>query len=198
MEDKTNLIRWSIIIGAFFIMTAILWETYVFFQDFKKEERVKVEIWSKALTNFVSANIDDNISDLTLDVLSKNETTPMIEKKSSGNFIIYNIDEVKPTDSLVISKLIKKFNKENQPIEIKYGGEILSVIYYGNSTVINRLKYYPLALILIVFLFISIVYFFYRSSRTAAINKLWSSMAKETAHQIATPLSSIMGWVEIW
>ena len=197
MEDKTNLIRWSIIIGAFFIMTAILWETYVFFQDFKKEERVKVEIWSKALTNFVSANIDDNISDLTLDVLSKNETTPMIEKKSSGDFIIYNIDEVKPTDSLVISKLIKKFNKENQPIEIKYGGEILSVIYYGNSTVINRLKYYPLALILIVFLFISIVYFFYRSSRTAAINKLWSSMAKETAHQIATPLSSIMGWVEI-
>ena len=197
MEDKTNLIRWSIIIGAFFIMTAILWETYVFFQDFKKEERVKVEIWSKALTNFVSANIDDNISDLTLDVLSKNNTTPMIEKKSSGDFIIYNIDEVKPTDSLVISKLIKKFNKENQPIEIKYGGEILSVIYYGNSTVINRLKYYPLALILIVFLFISIVYFFYRSSRTAAINKLWSGMAKETAHQIATPLSSIMGWVEI-
>ena len=76
------------------------------------------------------------------------------------------------------NRLIKKFSRENKPIEIKYDNELLSTLYYGNSTVINKLKYYPLALLLIVVLFGSVVYFFYRSSRTAALNKLWSGMAK--------------------
>src|SRR5690606_5025843 len=67
----------------------------------------------------------------------------------------------------------------------------------GNSPFLNKLKYYPLALLLIVFLFGAVIFFFYRSNKNATQNKLWSGMAKETAHQIGTPLSSLIGWTEI-
>ena len=196
MKDNTSIIRWSIILGSFIIISSILWNTYIFFQNFKSEERIKMEIWSKAQTELINSD-QENISPLTLDILRKNTSTPMIMENTEGNIEHSNIENFNPSDSILVVKLIEKFSRENKPIEIKYNGEILSILYYGNSTVINKLKYYPLALLLIVFLFGSVVYFFYRSSKTAALNKLWSGMAKETAHQIATPLSSIMGWIEI-
>ena len=196
MNNNINIIRWSIILGSFLIISSILWNTYLFFQYFKSEERIKMEIWSKAQIELINSD-QENVSSLTLDVLRNNTSTPMIKVNNDGSIEHNNIENLNLTDTITVSKLIKKFSKENKPIEIKYNNQLLSVLYYGNSTVINKLKYYPLALLLIVFLFTSVVYFFYKSSKTAALNKLWSGMAKETAHQIATPLSSIMGWIEI-
>lgn len=196
MNNNINIIRWSIILGSFLIISSILWNTYLFFQYFKNEERIKMEIWSKAQIELINSD-QENVSSLTLDVLKLNTSTPMILVNNDGSKQKNNIENLNLTDTITVSKLIKKFSKENKPIEIKHNNQVLSVLYYGNSTVINKLKYYPLALLLIVFLFASVVYFFYKSSKTAALNKLWSGMAKETAHQIATPLSSIMGWIEI-
>ena len=196
MNSNTNIIRWSIILGSFLIISLILWNTYVFFQNFKNEERIKMEIWSKAQIELINSD-QEKISPLTLDIIRNNTTTPMIKVNNDGSIEANNIENFNTADTTAVSKLIKRFSQENNPIEIKYNGEVLSVLYYGNSTIINKLKYYPLALLLIVFLFGSVVYFFYKSSKTATLNKLWSGMAKETAHQIATPLSSIMGWVEI-
>ena len=196
MNSNTNIIRWSIILGSFLIISSILWNTYVFFQNFKNEERIKMELWSKAQIELINSD-QEKISPLTLDIIRNNTSTPMIKVNNDGSIEHNNIENFNITDTTAVSKLIKRFSKENKPIEIKYNDELLSVLYYGNSTVINKLKYYPLALLLIVFLFGSVVYFFYKSSKTATLNKLWSGMAKETAHQIATPLSSIMGWIEI-
>lgn len=196
MNNNINIIRWSIILGSFLIISSILWNTYLFFQYFKNEERIKMELWSKAQIELINTD-QENISSLTLEILRNNTSTPMIKVNNDGSIEHNNIENLNLTDTIAISKLIKRFSKENKPIEIKYNNQILSVLYYGNSTVINKLKYYPLALLLIVFLFTSVVYFFYKSSKTAELNKLWSGMAKETAHQIATPLSSIMGWIEI-
>ena len=196
MNNNINIIRWSIILGSFLIISSILWNTYLFFQYFKNEEKIKMEIWSKAQIELINSD-QENVSSLTLDVLKLNTSTPMILVNNDGSKQKSNIENLNLTDTITVSKLIKKFSKENKPIEIKYNNQVLSVLHYGNSTVINKLKYYPLALLLIVFLFTSVVYFFYKSSKTAALNKLWSGMAKETAHQIATPLSSIMGWIEI-
>ena len=196
MNSNTNIIRWSIILGSFLIISSILWNTYVFFQNFKNEERIKMEIWSKAQIELINSD-QEKISPLTLDIIRNNTSTPMIKVNNDGSIEDKNIENFNITDTTAVSKLIKRFSQENKPIEIKYNDELLSVLYYGNSTVINKLKYYPLALLLIVFLFGSVVYFFYKSSKTATLNKLWSGMAKEPAHQIATPLSSIMGWIEI-
>ena len=196
MNSNTNIIRWSIILGSFLIISSILWNTYIFFQNFKNEERIKMELWSKAQIELINSN-QEKISPLTLDIIRNNISTPMIKVNNDGSIEHNNIENFNITDTTAVSKLIKRFSKENKPIEIKYNDELLSVLYYGNSTAINKLKYYPLALLLIIFLFGSVVYFFYKSSKTATLNKLWSGMAKETAHQIATPLSSIMGWIEI-
>ena len=196
MNNNINIIRWSIILGSFLIISSILWNTYLFFQYFKNEERIKMELWSKAQIELINTD-QENISPLTLEILRNNTSTPMIKVNNDGSIEHNNIENLNLIDTIAISELIKRFSKENKPIEIKYNNQVLSVLYYGNSTVINKLKYYPLALLLIVFLFTSVVYFFYKSSKTAELNKLWSGMAKETAHQIATPLSSIMGWIEI-
>src|SRR5690606_33293300 len=80
---------------------------------------------------------------------------------------------------------------------ILYKNDIFATLYYGNSELLNKLKYYPLALLLIIFLFSAVIFFFYKSNKNATQNKLWSGMAKETAHQIGTPLSSLIGWAEI-
>jgi len=156
-----------------------------------------MQIWSLAQAELTKSLGDDNISNLTLEVLKNNSTTPMIKVNKNGKIEFNNIANLKIDDSTKINKLIRKFKNENTPIKIYYDNKVIETLYYGNSDVINKLKYYPLALILIILLFISLIYFYYKSSKNATLNMLWTGMAKETAHQIGTPLTSLMGWVEI-
>ncbi len=196
--SNRNFLRWIIIVASFAIISLILWNTYTFFQHFKAEERAKMENWSSAQAELGKMiDLDGNVSDLPLDIIRSNTTTPMIILNYEGNINFNNIDEEKAKDSLYIQKLIKKFEKENAPIQTILEGKVLDTLYYGNSPLLNKLKYYPLALLLIIFLFGAVAYFFYRSSKVATQNKLWTGMAKETAHQIGTPLSSLIGWTEI-
>ncbi|WP_290696796.1 HAMP domain-containing sensor histidine kinase [Lacinutrix sp.] len=202
-----QLIRWIIIIASFAIISLILWNTYTFFQKFKEEERAKMEIWSSAQKEISSTKENNNI-DLLLKILGSNNTTPILVINVDKSISSYNNIITKgENDSLYIAnnkeRLIKQYEAENTPIRISYidpstQKEVLAgKLYYGNAPLLNKLKYYPLALLLIILLFASVVYFFYRSSKIAAQNKLWSGMAKETAHQIGTPLSSLIGWTEI-
>ena len=189
----SNAFRWIIVVASFVIVSLILWKTYEFFQHFKDEERTKMENWSFAQTDLINAQSNTNL-DLNLKILNSNETTPMLVINNDGSIYSYNnIDENKVNDSIYIQKLISKFKSENTPIEVKP----FSTIYYGNSPLLNKLKYYPLALLLILLLFSGLIFFFYKSNKNASQNKLWSGMAKETAHQIGTPLSSLIGWTEI-
>lgn len=100
-------------------------------------------------------------------------------------------------DSLLLQKEIKQFREENTPISIDDNGEQLATLYYGNSEVLNKLKYYPIALLLIILLFGTVIFFFFKTNKASEQNKLWAGMAKETAHQIGTPLSSLLGWNEL-
>lgn len=198
MVVNKNLFRWISIIVSFVIVSLILWNTYTFFQNFKEEERAKMNIWAKAFED-VNNNDDLNavINELSLEVLQSNSSTPMIIVNNKGEYDLQNIKRLEAGDSLKVKKLINVFKEENIPIEAKFKGVVLQTIYYGNSSLINKLKYYPLALLLILFLFGSVVFFFYKSTKNAVQNKLWAGMAKETAHQIGTPLSSLIGWLEI-
>lgn len=193
-----NFIRSAFVFISLIIVSLISWNTYSFFQKFKAEERVKMENWSFAQIDLTkNIDTDTDIGELPIKILSSNETTPMITLSKNGAFEARNIDESRKNDTTYIFNLIEKFKKENKPIEIKYDGELLSTLYYGNSPMLNKLKYYPMALILIIVLFAAVAYFFYRSTKIADQNKLWTGMAKETAHQIGTPLSSLVGWTEI-
>jgi signal transduction histidine kinase len=198
MFENKNLFRWVSIMVSTLVVSLILWNTYTFFQNVKEEERIKMQIWSKAFDD-VNNNDDLNaiVNQFSLEILQSNHTTPMIITNNRGDFDIQNIDKVTLNDTLKIKKLIIQYKEENVPIQAKFKGEVLQTIYYGNSTLINKLKYYPLTLVLILLLLGSVVYFFYKSTKNAEKNKLWAGMAKETAHQIGTPLSSLIGWIEI-
>jgi len=196
LKNPRILSNWVIITTSLLVITVILWNTFLFFQKFKAEERSKMEIWSLAQTE-LNKSIDNNISLLTLEVLKNNSTTPMIKVNNKGEIEIKNIDNFNVQDSVEVFNMIERFKKENQPIKIIFDGKIIDTLYYGNSEVLNKLKYYPLALIVVILLFIFLIYFYYKSSKIASLNMLWTGMAKETAHQIGTPLTSLMGWVEI-
>ncbi len=214
-NNNRNILRWLIIFASFIIISLILWNTYNFFQHFKAEERTKMENWtfsyvefSKDLFNMdTEAEINKVAEKIVID---STLTTPMLLLDAKKNIISYRnirghsdfqdavnirLDSMYAYDNL--QKLINRFESENQPIEIEFFNAEPGTLYYGNSPLLNKLKYYPLALLLIIILFGAVVYFFYRSSKIATQNKLWTGMAKETAHQIGTPLSSLVGWTEI-
>jgi len=201
LANNQNVFRWMIIISSFFIISLILWNTYDFFQKFKYEERIKMQTWSFAQSDFLKGmdDLDADVSSLTTQVMETNTTTPMIFVDGNGSiFNIRNIDTSSiKNPKIYLSMLKERFEKENIPIEVTYKDTTFGTIVYGNSELLNKLKYYPLALILIIVLFAAVAYFFYRSTKIASQNKLWTGMAKETAHQIGTPLSSLVGWTEI-
>lgn len=199
MLQKKTFSRWAFILASIFIVSLILWNTYIFFNQLKENERAKMEIWAAAYNDFLQNNgLDAPVGDVILTIIQGNATTPMILYTHKED--IYTDRNIDPNDINTREKkekLIKQFSSEYKPIEIKNEDNLLATIYYGNSPVINKLKYYPAFLILIIFLFILAIYLFYKTSKSAEQNRLWAGMAKETAHQIGTPLSSLVGWTEI-
>ena len=136
-----NIIRWVIILASFIIISLILWNTYIFFQNFKAEERKKMETWSFAQTEFVKEETNTNL-ELTLKVLNSNTTTPMVVINTDGSLATYNnIKNFKDNDTIYINKLIKQYKSENSPIEVYYKGNHYQTLYYGNSPLLNKLKY---------------------------------------------------------
>lgn len=194
-KNKDN--SWLLV--AFFIVALILWNTNILFQNLKKEERAKMELWSMAQREFVENN---TVNNLTFQVLQQTWINPMIHVNDQGKIIGHkNIDwDPALEDSLAIYKRLEKIKKENQPILIRYKDSLTSInqkLYYGDSVLLKKLQYYPLALLLIIFLFGAVLYFVFKTSRVSEQNRLWAAMAKETAHQIGTPLSSMIGWITI-
>jgi hypothetical protein len=195
--DNRNVTRWVIIVASFIIISLILWNTYTFFQIFKNEERLKMEVWAEAQKSLLNANENTDI-ELPLKVLNYNATIPLLLTNSKDSIISSrNIDESRIKDPEKAKELLEGFRSNNTPIKIEYDKGKYHLLYYNNSSLLNKLKYYPVALVLIIVLFGGVVYNFYRSTKMATQNKLWAGMAKETAHQIGTPLSSLIGWLEI-
>lgn len=196
-SESRNVTRWILILTSFVIVSLILWNTYTFFQRFKKDERLKMELWAEAQTNVFSSDVDADIS-LPLKIISNTTTIPIIVTDENDSIVNKtNIEDVDEKDNVKLRNLLEKLKKENEPIVMEYVEGKFRYLYYGDSSLLNKLKYYPLALLLIIFLFGLLVFNFYQTSKIATQNKLWAGMAKETAHQIGTPLSSLIGWLEI-
>jgi len=192
--------NWGLL-GAFAIVSLILWNTYILFQVVKNEERTKMELWATAQKELVESNdLSRDYGTLSFDVLQKIGVTPMIQVNEKGEIIDFRNIEWNPQkdpDSLELYAILAQLKKENDPIPIVYKNIINQNLYYGDSLLLVKLQYYPLALLLIILLFGSLLYFFFQTNKAAEQNRLWAGMAKETAHQIGTPLSSLMGWIDL-
>jgi two-component system, sporulation sensor kinase D len=194
-SEQTNITRWIIIAASFVIISLILWNTYDFFQVFKIEERQKMEILAESLKTINKSDLTTDDIELPRYILTTNTSIPFIQTDQKGVIInSSNIEADINENPEQLQRLLNRFKKENAAIELQDSSQYL---YYGNSSLLTKLKYYPLALVLIIVLFGGVVYNFYRSTKIGTQNKLWAGMAKETAHQIGTPLSSLIGWIEI-
>ncbi len=196
----TLLLKRIVITISFSIVTLILWNTYSFFKRFKNEERLKMEIVATAMKEF--AKNQDLEADVSLEdkIIKSNTNIPMILVDENGNIgtnSYLNLDPVKAKDPAFLLKQLEIMKEQNSPIEINFAKNRTQYIYYKNSDLLNKLSYYPLTLILILTLFLTVIYMMFTSSKVAEQNKLWTGMAKETAHQIGTPLSSLLGWIAI-
>ena len=196
-SNQNNTTRWVLIISSFLITVLILWNTYTFFQIFKNEERLKIELWAEAQKSINNATSDTDL-DLAFNIITNNNTIPILLTNQKDSILqSINIDENIIKDSIKAKALLENFKNANKRVEMEYGKGKFHYLYYTNSPLLNKLKYYPIALLLIIFLFGALVYNYYKTNKISGQNKLWAGMAKETAHQIGTPLSSLIGWVEI-
>lgn len=195
-SDRRNATRWFIILVSFLIISLILWNTYTFFQIFKNEERLKMNLWAKAQKTLINADENTDV-ELPLQIFSTNSSIPIILTENNKIINAVNIEDKIIKSKSESARFLAELKNENEPIVIEYAPGKFQELYYGNSALLNKLKYYPVALLLIIVLFAALVYNFYRSTKMATQNKLWAGMAKETAHQIGTPLSSLIGWVEL-
>jgi len=195
---NTHIIRWIVIVTSFIIVSLILWNTYAFFQKFKNEERAKMEILAGAFERFSSADLNADFS-LEDKIIGKNHNIPMIITDENDSITEWaNLDTIKLSKNSYLLSQLAIMKNQNEPILVSHRrGNVKQYIYYRDSDLLTKLKYYPIALILILFLFASVIYLFFKSNKIAEQNKLWTGMAKETAHQIGTPLSSLLGWIEI-
>ncbi len=195
---KNNL-RNIWLLAAFFIVSLIVWNTNLLFSTLKQEERKKMELWALAQEELIQNSVVNN---LTFEVLQQTWINPMIQVDQNGKIIGHkNVDwDATQMDSLELYNRLKQIKRENQPILIQYQDSLSNInqkLYYGDSILLKKLQYYPLALLLIIFLFGAVLYFVYKTSRISAQNRLWTAMAKETAHQIGTPLTSMIGWITL-
>jgi len=193
-SDKRTSLRYFLIFGALVVVILIVGNTYQFFQKVKEEERIKMELWAEAYKTLNSSEIGADLP-LVLEITSKNKTIPLVLTDSEDNIISYNNidDEIFKKYS---KELLERFKNQNNPIEIEFENT-RQYLYYGNSPLLTKLTYYPFALLLIIVLFVALIASYFKTNKVSTQNKLWAGMAKETAHQIGTPLSSLLGWVEI-
>jgi len=179
---KREIIRWTLIATAFVVLLLILWNTYSFFQTYKEEERIKMEIWATASNTLNEANPVDTNLELPLLILTNNTTIPIIQTDERDSILaMVNVPLRIQQDEQEAELVLRKLKNENAPIEVEVGKK-KQYLYYGNSSLLLKLKYYPLALILIFIFFTVLIIIFYRSNKIAAQNRLWTGMAKETAH----------------
>ncbi|MEA1787194.1 HAMP domain-containing sensor histidine kinase [Arenibacter sp. GZD96] len=197
LQLKKKTANIFLLLSAFTIVSLILWNTNSFFKKFKEEERYKMEIWATAQSEFLASSEDMDLGNLHVKIFQNNTSTPMILVNKNGTVKVNNMPLELAQDSVLLQKKIALFQEENNPISIEDKGEPLATLYYGNSEVLNKLKYYPIALLLIILLFGTVIFFFFKTNKASEQNKLWAGMAKETAHQIGTPLSSLLGWNEL-
>jgi len=191
--------RWKILLllAALFIGSASLWYTNRLVQSLSEEERKKVELWAEATRKLADYNdVNADLNFLTI-VISNNTTIPVLLTDEKGEMISYrNLDSLKVLDTGYVKEQLALMKSQHEPIVITFSEQNRNFIYYKDSVLLTKLRYYPYFQLAVIALFLLVSYLAFSSSRKAEQNRVWVGMAKETAHQLGTPLSSLMAWLE--
>src|SRR5690606_34286587 len=194
-----NLSKWIGFLIAFLIFGITIWYSNQFVQQLKVEEKIKIENYAQAVQLLGSAEeLNSDVQKYLFEIISGNKTMPVVLVEETGEINqVMNISDEIRNHPQRMNKLIRKMKELHDPIEINLGALGKQFVYYENSPLLIRLQYYPIILIIIIILFVYFSFWYFRTLKNTEQSFLWAGMAKETAHQIGTPLSSLLGWVEI-
>jgi signal transduction histidine kinase len=175
-----------------------LWYTNTLVDKLKAEEKVKAQTWADATKLLATADLDAEALEFPLSIVAGNNTIPVIVTDADGGIIDYrNLDTLKVTEEGFFERKIKQMKSLNDPIEVDYAEGEKMIIYYENTILLTKLTYYPLIQLLIIGIFLATSYFAFSYSRRSEQNQVWVGMSKETAHQLGTPISSLMAWMQL-
>jgi nitrogen-specific signal transduction histidine kinase len=201
-KDYTYDKKWKIILLAFAALIFVLSLIYTnnLMTDLRHEEYRRMELWSHAMGDFINSDPESDIGFL-FEVLENNQTIPVILVDADNETIISyrNLDTVKMEDAEYAAEKLEEFRnngKESFSI-IGPDGEVMNTIYYSDSLLLKKLHYYPYVQLVLIGIFIIMGYIVLNVSRRSEQNHVWLGMSKETAHQLGTPISSLMAWLEI-
>ena len=167
-------------------------------KDLAREERQKMEIWSEATRVMTSENPSLNMN-LILEIIQGNTSIPVILCDETDSVVSYNnieIPEKKKDAGEFMTYKVRELKAKNPPIVIDMEDGTFQYLYYDDSINLKRLLIYPYAQLSVVFVFILIAFLALISTKKAEQNKVWVGLSKETAHQLGTPISSLIAWVE--
>jgi signal transduction histidine kinase len=204
-QDNTKL-KWVILAVSVIISIASIYYTNILVEQLKEREKQQVDLFAKALEYTLSDVDDENIFFITDEIIFKNKSIPVIwiTKDNEYQYTNIDIDESlsKEKKNAILKKKVDDMNESFNPIQMTYrnesgGIENLGQVYFENSFLLTQLKAYPYIQLSVIAIFGFISYLAFNYSRTSEQNRIWVGLAKETAHQLGTPISSLMAWIEV-
>lgn len=202
-QDNTKL-KWIMLIVSVIISAGSIYYTNILVDDLKEREKQQVELFAKAL-EYINTS-EGNIVFVTDEIIFKNKSIPVIWITNNKEYQYANIDinESLPKEKkdAILKNEVEKMKESFNPIEMTFVNEVgmvesLGYVYYKNSKLLTQLIAFPYIQLSVLAIFAFISYMAFNYSRTAEQNQVWVGLAKETAHQLGTPLSSLMAWVEV-
>jgi len=159
----------------------------------------KVYYQDSRIITELEKTLDDLINSFISETVMNSGSVPVLVTDSTGMNIINfsNVDSSIVKDSTLARAQIAEMSAKNDPIKVKFGNRVVNYIYYTDSIIITQLRYFPFVQLVIIGLFLFISYLIFSTFRNAEQNQVWIGLAKETAHQLGTPLSSLIAWVQL-
>ena len=197
LDVYTRKIHWKIALIAFgtLIGLASLFYTESFLKELRAEEELKIKRWAEAVEAVFFAEDDVNLSFYT-QIIQDNKTIPVILTDSKGSIIAHrNLNTPETTPEKYLLRKLDEFKSSGSVLENSYADGQVNFLYYKGSNLLTKLRLYPLILLGVIGVYMLISYMAFSNARRSEQNKVWTGMAKETAHQIGTPLSALMGWL---
>lgn len=206
--------RIAFLISAAAIVALFLYFSNGLIKDLSQVERERMQLWADATKELVSATMTSNSSETNVDfllgIIKSNTTIPVLLIDSEGNILQHrNFNLPVPGDTLglgapsdprnaeYLASKLADLEASNKVIRIEITPDEVQRLYYDDSTLLRRMSVFPYILVLVMLAFIAVVYFAVLSTKKAEQNKVWVGLSKETAHQLGTPISSLMAWMEL-
>ena len=190
--------NWFVFVLLTIIVAGLAVSSNFLINHLRKKETDRIKSLATAVKYLQDNNVDSRLNDLSLNVIDENKDIPIIITDKNRNLIeSKNIDEEILNNPEKLKQKIAEMDDKYPPFEIQLPNFNNQFVFYDNSDLLNYLRYYPYALGLFIGLYLLFSFWFLRTIKKSDESMLWAGLAKETAHQIGTPLSSMIGWVEV-